>query len=48
MINDVVVGFLAGGLARRLGGIDKCLIEIADKPILNWQLEKTAQFPNIS
>ena len=46
MINDVVVGFLAGGLARRLGGIDKCLIEIADKPILNWQLEKTAQFPN--
>ena len=46
MINDVVVGFLAGGLARRLGGIDKCLIEIADKPILNWQLEKTAHFPN--
>ena len=46
MINDVVVGFLAGGLARRLGGIDKCLIEIADKPILCWQLDKTAQFPN--
>ena len=46
MINDVVVGFLAGGLARRLGGIDKCLIEIANKPILSWQLEKTAQFPN--
>ena len=46
MINDVVVGFLAGRLARRLGGIDKCLIEIADKPILNWQLEKTAHFPN--
>ena len=46
MINDIVVGFLAGGLARRLGGIDKCLIEIGDKPILRWQLEKTAQFPN--
>ena len=46
MIDDVVVGFLAGGLARRLGGIDKCLIEILGKSILNWQLEKTAQFPH--
>ncbi len=46
MINDIVVGFLAGGLARRLGGVDKCLIEIADKSILYWQLEKTAHFPN--
>ncbi len=46
MMNDIVVGFLAGGLAKRLGGVDKCLIEISDKPILYWQLEKTAQFPN--
>ena len=45
MTNQIIVGFLAGGLARRLGGIDKCLIEISNKPILSWQLEKTSQFP---
>ena len=45
MTNKIIVGFLAGGLARRLGGIDKCLIKILDKPILSWQLERTRQFP---
>ena len=46
MIDQIIVGFLAGGLARRLGGIDKCFIPIANKTILDWQLEKTSQFPN--
>ncbi len=45
MTNQIIIGFLAGGQARRLGGIDKCLIEILNKPILSWQLEKTDQFP---
>ena len=44
MTNNIIVGFLAGGQARRLGGIDKCLIKISNKSILNWQLEKTSQF----
>ena len=44
MTNNIIVGFLAGGRARRLGGIDKCLIKISNKSILNWQLEKTSQF----
>ena len=46
MQDDVVVGFLAGGLARRLGGVDKGKIEIAGKSILQWQLEATCQFPH--
>ena len=46
MTDQIIIGFLAGGLARRLGGIDKCFIPIANKTILDWQLEKTSQFPN--
>ena len=31
---------LAGGLARRMGGRDKGLIELGGKPMLQWAMEK--------
>ena len=31
---------LAGGLARRMGGIDKGLVELAGKPMVQWALER--------
>ena len=30
---------LAGGQARRMGGEDKGLIELADRPLLAWVLD---------
>ena len=40
---DIAVGFLAGGLARRMGGLDKALLEIGDRSVLEWQLAATRQ-----
>jgi len=37
--SQVAVGFLAGGLARRMGGGDKGLLQIAGKSILQRQIE---------
>jgi len=40
-MNGSVVGvLLAGGLARRFGGGDKCLIELCGKPLLSHVLER--------
>ena len=40
---DIAVGFLAGGLARRMGGRNKALLEIGGRSILEWQLAATEQ-----
>lgn len=37
----IAAGFLAGGLARRMGGGDKAEIQLAGRSLLAWQLEKT-------
>ena len=42
---DIAVGFLAGGLARRMGGRNKALLEIGGRSILEWQLAATEQHP---
>ena len=41
--SDIAVGFLAGGLARRMGGRNKALLEIGGRSILEWQLAATEQ-----
>jgi molybdopterin-guanine dinucleotide biosynthesis protein A len=47
-VTDVVGVILAGGLARRLGGGDKCLIELAGRPLLSWIIERvTPQVPHL-
>ncbi len=39
--HDPVIGvLLAGGLARRMGGGDKCLLELAGKPLLSHAIER--------
>lgn len=39
--DDPVIGvLLAGGLARRMGGGDKCLLELAGKPLLGHAIER--------
>jgi molybdopterin-guanine dinucleotide biosynthesis protein A len=40
MLERVLVVVLAGGLARRMGGGDKCLEQIAGRPILAHVLER--------
>ncbi len=41
--DDPVIGvLLAGGLARRMGGGDKCLLELAGKPLLTHAIERLA------
>jgi len=40
--DDIAVGFLAGGQARRMGGGDKALITISGQTILSRQIEATA------
>ena len=42
MSNSVMGVLLAGGLARRFGGGDKCLIELCGKPLLDHVIERTA------
>lgn len=37
---DVVGLLLAGGLARRMGGGDKCLVPLAGRPLLAWVVER--------
>lgn len=37
----IAAGFLAGGLARRMGGGDKANLQLAGKSLLAWQLEAT-------
>jgi len=40
-MNETVIGLLlAGGLARRFGGGDKCLIELRGKPLLDHVIER--------
>ena len=41
-IKDIAVGFLAGGLARRMGGVNKALLEIGGQTVLERQLAVTA------
>jgi molybdopterin-guanine dinucleotide biosynthesis protein A len=41
--DDPVIGvLLAGGLARRMGGGDKCLLELAGRPLLSHAIERLA------
>ena len=40
MSNAVVGVLLAGGLSRRMGGGDKCLLELAGKPLLARVIER--------
>lgn len=39
--SNIAVGFLAGGLARRMGGRNKALLEIGGRSVLDWQLAAT-------
>ena len=41
-MTDIAVGFLAGGLARRMGGCKKALLEIGGQTVLERQLAATA------
>lgn len=45
-MTDVIGVVLAGGLARRMGGGDKCLIELAGRPLLSWIIERAS--PQVS
>ena len=45
-MTDVVGVILAGGLARRMGGGDKCLIELNGRPLLSWIIERVS--PQVS
>ncbi len=40
-LNNIAIGFLAGGLSRRMGGGDKSLTKLYGKRILDWQLDAT-------
>jgi len=41
--DDPVIGvLLAGGLARRMGGGDKCLLELAGRPLLSHAIDRLA------
>jgi len=39
-ISGLAAVVLAGGLARRMGGIDKGLIQLGGKPMVQWALER--------
>jgi molybdopterin-guanine dinucleotide biosynthesis protein A len=41
--NDIAVGFLAGGLARRMGGRAKAMLQVGGRTVLDWQLSATSQ-----
>ena len=38
--NHITAVLLAGGQARRMGGGDKCLLELAGSPMLAWVIER--------
>ena len=40
MTSPIVAVLLAGGLARRMGGGDKCLREVAGRPLLSRVIER--------
>jgi len=40
--NDVTAVILAGGMARRMGGTDKGLIELAGRPMVDWVFQAIA------
>ena len=40
-MKNIAVGFLAGGLSKRMGGGDKTFTKLNGKTILDWQLEST-------
>ena len=42
MSEETVGVVLAGGMARRFDGVDKCLIELCDKPLVEHVIERTA------
>ena len=44
VINNLPVVILAGGQARRMGGQDKALIKVQDRPLLSHVLEKISGF----
>lgn len=37
--NQITAAVLAGGMGRRMGGVDKGLVEIAGKPMIAWTLD---------
>ncbi|TVS12581.1 MAG: molybdenum cofactor guanylyltransferase [Wenzhouxiangella sp.] len=37
--NQITAAVLAGGMGRRMGGVDKGLVEIAGKPMVAWTLD---------
>jgi len=39
-ISGIAAVVLAGGLARRMGGIDKGLVQLGGKPMVQWALER--------
>ena len=41
----IAAGFLAGGLARRMGGGDKAELRLAGRSLLSWQLDATDHIP---
>ena len=41
-MTDTIGVILAGGLARRMGGGDKCLQTLLGRPILEWVIERAA------
>lgn len=38
--NNITGLILAGGAARRMGGQDKGLVKLADRPLIEWAIEK--------
>jgi len=38
--DHIAAVLLAGGKARRMGGGDKCLLELAGSPMLNWVIQR--------
>ena len=48
VINNLPVVILAGGQAKRMGGEDKPLIKVEDRPLLSHVLEKISGFASPS
>ena len=41
-MNGVIGLILAGGQSRRMGGGDKCLLELGGRPMLQWVIDRAA------